>query len=127
MAPGSEEALIPKWAADLAVGVAEIKGMTGQIPGIVQELKEVKANQVPLNAHLELRQKVEELVERDLSARTQWNEITAQVPVLWDERAQIKGALRFWRGAVFVLGAAFTMLSLFVLVHNTGATVSFHP
>lgn len=124
MAPGAEEALIPLWAADIRESVAEIRGLTGQIPGIITRLENLQANQVPTVEYLELKRKVEELTERDLTARSDWLEMRKQHPILWDERQQIKGAIKVWRIAVAVLGAAFIALSFFVLAHNAGITIS---
>ena len=124
MPPGSEEAMIPKWASDLAVGVAEIKGKTDQIPGIVQELKEVKATMVPRSEHLKLLQDVENLKERDLSARGNWEEMVHRVPILWDERTQQRGAMAFLRVMVAVLGAIVVALTAWTLAHNAGIRIT---
>lgn len=126
--PPDENQSIPIWMADLRADMrelqTELRSLGNQIPSISQKLE----GMVPMHEHIKLLNDVAELTRRDVGERSSYEEMKAQVPILWDERAQIRGALRFWRGAVVVLTAALTLLSLFVAFHNSGLVFNIsHP
>lgn len=118
---------IPQWASDLRVSVARIEGKTEQIPEIVRSLEELRANTVPMSEHLKLMSDVDELKKRDLSARSDWEEMLLRVPVLWDERSQLRGSVRAYRILVAGIGFVVVVLTAFTLVRDLGVNVSLHP
>lgn len=120
----TEETAIPQWAADLRVSVAKIEGRTEQIPEISRSLEELRANTVPMTEHIKLMKDVEELKERDLGARSDWEELLKRVPVLWEERAELRGSVRTLKWLVAALGVLLTMLSAFVALHDLGVTMT---
>lgn len=117
--PGSEPT-IPQWAASLAVSVEGIKARTDQIPKLIEDLEKLRAAQVPIGAHLKLVGDVDTLKERDLGARTEWEEMTRRVPILWEERTVRAGAHAAHRLWLAVLSTIVTALTIFTLLHNLG-------
>lgn len=123
---GPDEASIPLWAAGIQVSIAKIEGVTSQIPALGRAIEELRANTVPMKEHLELMTRVDELWNRDLSARSEWDEVCERVPVLWEDRVKRAGtqrAHRWWLGALSVAVAVLTALTLF---HSLGVGISFH-
>lgn len=125
---------VPAWTAELMADMrvlqSELRGLAAQIPSITQKLE----GMVPMHEHLKILSDVEELQRRDLGARSDWEEIRRRVleekgmlETLWDDRAQGRGAMRFTRVLVYVLGVMVTLLTLFVLIRDLGASVHFNP
>ncbi len=123
--PADTDPTIPQWASDLRVSVARIEGKTEQIPDIVRNLEELRANTVPMTEHLKLMSDVEELKERDLGERSDWEEMKVRVPVLWDERSQLRGGLTTIKAAVAILGAVVVALTALEILSRLGAHISF--
>lgn len=125
-APDLGSDAIPKWASDLAVSVAKIEARTDEIPRIVVELKELKATTVPMHEHLKLLKDVEELKDRDVGSRSDWEEMRRQVPVLWSayEQQQGKRALVLdWRMAIMLLIA---IIGTVATLRSAGVYVGIH-
>jgi hypothetical protein len=120
----SEDQTIPQWASDLRVSVAKIEGKTEQIPEIGRALEELRANTVPMNEHLKLMADVEELKSRDLGERSDWEEMKMRLPVLWDERAQLRGSLATVKVMVAILGLVVAVLTAWNLLVQTGLSIS---
>jgi hypothetical protein len=118
-----DDSTIPTWAADIRVSVAEIRGMTSQIPTIAANVEELRANTVSMQEHLKLMADVEELKERDLGARSDWTEMLDRVPKLWEERAELRGSLRVVRWAVAGLSLVVAMLTVVTLLHDMGLSI----
>lgn len=126
-----QEQFIPQWAAQLGVAVAKIEARTDEIPDIIKELKELKANTVPMQEHVKLMNDVDTLKERDLSARSDWEDVKGRVisekgmlATLWDERAQMRGAIRVIQLWVAIVSFVVLLLGLFVAAHNAGIHIS---
>lgn len=126
-----QEQFIPQWAAQLGISVAKIEARTDEIPSIIQELKDLRANTVPMQEHIKLLNDVDVLKERDLGARSDWEDMRQRVlsdkgmlPVIWDERAQMRGAIRFIQVWVGVVSFLLLLLSILVAAHNAGVHVS---
>jgi len=122
-----EEQSVPQWAADLRVSVAEIRGRVEQIPEINTKLEELRANTVPMTEHLKVMADVEELKRRDLGERSDWEEMKGRVPLLWEERAEMRGSIRTLRWAVAGLTLLSTVVGGLVALHDLGLQVSVHP
>lgn len=130
MAPDGGD--IPQWAANLQASVAKIEARTDAIPDIVQELKELRANTVPMQEHVKLMNDVDILKDRDLGARSDWEDIKSRVladkgmlPTLWEERVQLRGAITTLRVLFVILGLVVTVLTIATLFHGLGGNVSF--
>jgi hypothetical protein len=126
-----DEGTIPLWAANLQASVARIEGQVAQIPDMAKELKEVRASTVPMQEHVKLLNDVEILKERDLGARSDWDEIKArvlepkgQLQTMWDERTQFRGALTFLRITVAVMGSLLTILIILQIAHSAGLSIT---
>ena len=111
--------------------MAKIEARTDEIPAIIQELKDLRANTVPMQEHVKLLNDVDVLKERDLSARSDWEDVRQRVlsdkgmlPVIWDERAQMRGAIRFIQVWVGIVSFLLLLLSILVAAHNAGLHVS---
>lgn len=117
---------VPGWAVSLRVLVAEIKITTAQIPTIVHALEELRANTVPMHEHLKLMNDVEELQRRDLGERSEWEEMKTRVPVLWEERAEMRGSLRALKVAMAVGAAIVSILTVITLFRELGFSISLH-
>ena len=117
---------VPRWAFDLAVGVEGIKGKTDQIPGLVLEIKELRAQAVPMSAHLELRADVEKLMEQNIGAQSTWNEMVERVPRLWDDRIKQEGRQQAHRAWLLALTAVVAVLTGLVALQSLGLTVAVH-
>jgi len=129
--PPDSEATIPQWAANLQASVAKIEGQVGAIPDIVKELKELRANTVPMQEHVKLLQDVDLLKERDLGARSDWDDIKlkvlepkGQLQTMWDERTQLRGSVALLRVMVSVIGTVLALLTIWSIVHTAGITVT---
>lgn len=123
MAPGDEQ-VVPQWAADLRVSVAKIEGRTEQIPDLVRRMEELRANTVPLNEHTQLMERVDQLWSRDLGARSDWEEVTQRVPMLWEERGQRQAIHRTYRLWLSGLSILVTALTAFVLLRDLGFSIN---
>lgn len=124
---GDTDQTIPQWASDLRVSVAKIEAKTEQIPEIIRSLEELRANTVSMSEHLKLMSDVDELKKRDLSARSDWDDMLERVPVLWDERSQLRGSIRASRVLLAGIGLVVTVLTAVTLVHDLGVNISVRP
>lgn len=129
--PGTEQ-FVPQWAAQLGVAVAKIEARTDEIPQIIQELKDLKANSVSMQEHVKLLNDVETLKERDLGERSDWEDIKHRVlddkgmlATIWDERAQFRGSLLVLKVLVAILGVGVAVLTMLTLFRGLGGSVSF--
>ena len=120
----SDEATIPQWAANLQASVARIEGQVAQIPDVVKELKEVRANTVPMQEHLKLMNDVDMLKNQNLGEQSDWEEMKVRMPVLWERHIQTQGALRFIRAWVAAITFAVLLLGFLITVHNAGIHIS---
>jgi len=118
---------VPNWVVDIKVSIAKIEGLTSQIPALTTAVEDLKANTVPMKEHLELMNRVEQLWNRDLSARNEWEEMTRRVPILWEDRVQGVGARRGYRVTLTVLSVVVTILTVLTLLRGLGVNVPFRP
>lgn len=131
--PDHEDGSIPIWAANISTSVGEIRGLVSQIPDMVKELKDLRANTVPMQEHIKLMNDVDKLKERDLGARSDWEDVCARVlredgmlATIWNERAKLQGSIMLLRLFVIGLTLALTFLTILSLLHNAGVSVSVH-
>ena len=114
---------VPNWVVDIKVSIAKIEGLTSQIPALTTAVEDLKANTVPMKEHLELMNRVEQLWNRDLSARSEWEEMTRRVPTLWEDRVQGMGTRRGYRVALTILSVVVTILTVLTLLRSLGVNV----
>lgn len=118
---------IPLWAVSLRETVARIDERTGRIDTIAENVESLRRNTVPLNEHELLMQRVDQLWNRDLQARGDWEEVLQRVPVLWEERAERMGVTRWQNRVLAVMGALMTLLTGAVSVQALGIHISVRP
>ena len=117
---------MPKWAADLGISVAKIEGAVGRIEKIDQRLEQLQENAVPMQAHRDLRADVAELMKQNLTAQSTWDEITQQVPTLWDDRTRSEGRQQAHRVWLVILTAATAILGGLVALQTLGVSIAIH-
>jgi hypothetical protein len=79
----------------------------------------------PLDDYIVVRQRVEQLWNRDLQGRPEWEEMVPRVRTLWQERSERQGTVRGYRVALGVLSAIVAMLTIVTLLHGFGINLSF--
>ena len=76
---------------------------TGEIAG---ELDKLREKVVPMSEHEHLMQRVDTLWTQNVGAQSEWESISKQVPILWDERTRIRAALAISYGLMTSAGIA---------------------
>jgi hypothetical protein len=121
------EASVPVWVVNLTAEMTAIRTRVEVLPKMVTDLENLRANSVPVAEHLKLLADVDVLKERDLGARSDWEEMRVQVPMLWEERIKQQGARRTYRVWLGVLSVVVTVLTAFTLLHGLGIQVTYKP
>lgn len=70
-----------------------VEKLDRQTADLGDQLDKLRDQVVPMSEHEHLMQRVDALWNRDLGARSEWEDLTRRVPVLWDERTRIRAVL----------------------------------
>jgi hypothetical protein len=120
---GEDEA-VPAWASTLRETVARIDERTKQIPDLAEKLDDLRRTTVPLSEHQELAARVDQLWNRDLGARQEWDEMVPRTKTLWHERTEQQGARKAqgrWLAALYLVVA---VLTAWMLLRGLGVNVT---
>ena len=115
-----EENSIPSWAVNLRETVARIDERTKQIPTILNEIDNLRQTTVPMNEHQILMQRVDQLWNRDLQGRPEWEELVPRVKTLWNDRTENIGIRKSQNRAIKFMGVIFGLISAFEVLHSLG-------
>ena len=97
------EAMVPVWALNLTATMSEIKAKVEAIPGIKEDLRNLRKEMVPMGEHVDTRERVDKL----------WD-------VYNNQQGELKGRRRgeaWWR---FALTTAIAILAMWLGVRTAG-------